>query len=198
MPPRLVTQSAMVSAPISDAARAMARPSCQAPVEVSAFTNATTSGRSRWMKPAASSSEKTWPQGFAKRSRRAPRRRPISHRRSPKMPLTKTRAGRDEVHHRRLHAGGAGAGNHEGEFVLRAPAQLQQAADVGEDFEQIRVEVADDGLAERGVDARMDGRWSGAQQEPGGRMDDGCRRSHFPFSLCLKRGLKQSLARLFF
>jgi len=80
--------------------------------------------------------------------------------------------------------------------LRRAPAQLQQAADVREDFEQIRVEVADDGLAERGVDAGMDGRWAGPAG-PGGRWMTVAEEA-ISFQLCLKRGLNQSLARLFF
>jgi hypothetical protein len=38
--------------------------------------------------------------------------------------------------------------------------------------------MADDGLAQRGVNARMERRGAGAEQKPGGRVDDACRRSH--------------------
>ena len=88
--PSDVTQSAITSAPTSCAAAQIASPACSAPVDVSAFTKATTLGSSRRMKSRASSSLKVSPQGFSKRTSCAPWRLPISLMRSQKYPLANT------------------------------------------------------------------------------------------------------------
>jgi hypothetical protein len=88
MPPSEVTQSSTTSAPAPRAARAIASTGWQAPVDVSACTNATSDGRTRAITAAIASSSSTEPHSASTRVTRAPWRLATSHMRSPKTPAT--------------------------------------------------------------------------------------------------------------
>ena len=73
-------------------------------------------------------------------------------------------AGLDEISDRGFHAAGACSGDGDIEFVGRGKGVTQQAADVFGDLEEIGIQVADDGLVQRLVDARRHHAGSGSEQ----------------------------------
>src|SRR5262249_54526264 len=76
----------------------------------------------------------------------------------------------DEVADRRLHAATAGGGDHERHFVRRAENGAQQTLDVGRDLEEVRIEMTDNRLRHRLIDAGMNLARAGAIEQALGRV----------------------------
>ena len=79
----------------------------------------------------------------------------------------------DEVADRGFHAAAAGGGDDEGLLILGAEDGAQQALNVGGDFEEVGIEMPDDGLRHGLVNARMNLSGTGAVEQTLGRMNDG-------------------------
>ena len=121
-PPSDVTQSTRKSAPCSCASRAISGSGCQAPVEVSACTSATSFGRRRSRAPPRPARARTtWPHGASTRiDGRAGALGDVGHARAEDAVHADDHlvARLEQVHEARFHAGAAGARDREGERVL--------------------------------------------------------------------------------
>jgi hypothetical protein len=81
----------------------------------------------------------------------------------------------DEIGDRGFHAAGARSGDGDIEFVGRGKGVAEEATDVFGDLEEIRIQVPDDGLVQRLVDARRHHAGSRSQQQARGRAQRGKR-----------------------
>ena len=70
-----------------------------------------------------------------------------------------------------FHATAASGGDDEGQLVLGSEHRAKKPLNVGGDLEEIGIEMADDGLSHCLVNPGMDLTWSGAKQQPLGRMN---------------------------
>src|SRR5579862_5350531 len=70
------------------------------------------------------------------------------------------RARLDEVCDARFHPGTTSSGNHHGDAIGGAVGHLEKLLDVAHDLEEVGIEVADDRLGKRFINARMNHAWS--------------------------------------